>query len=851
MTTKVFRVLGSLFGLLLFAGALWVLYHELRAYHLHDLLRPLHDLPAQRLFIALALTVLNYLLMTSYDALALQYVRHPLSYGKIALASFVGYAFSNSMGFGMIAGGSVRYRLYSKWGLSALEITKVVVFSSLTFWLGFIALGGGVFLFEPVGLPRPLPLPFTSVRPLGVLFLVILLAYLTAGVLVKNPVRIRDWEVSPPSSGLVITQLGVAIGDWALAGAILYTLLPAAHDLSYIRFLGIFLVAQTAGLVSQVPGGLGVFETVVVVLLSPPTNPSKVFAALLAYRGIYYLLPLGVAAAMLGAREILQTRDKVLHLAHLSARWGSELVPSVLTFATFVAGTILLFSGATPEIAWRVAWLRTFLPLPLLEVSHFLGSIAGMTLLLLARGLQRRLDAAFLMSAVLLGLGIFVSLLKGLDYEEALALSVVLASLLLCRGHFYRKTSLFRQRFSPTWMLAIALVLLSTFWLGLFSYKHVEYSKEFWWHFTFFGNAPRSLRAMVGVVATALFFGVARLLQPAPAKYALPSLQDLDRISPFVERSKPTYAHLAMLGDKALLMSEQGNAFIMYRVEGRSWVAMGDPVGAQEEWPDLLWQFRELCDIHDGWTIFYEVGPRNLPLYLDFGLSLLKLGEEGRVSLYDFGLDGRARKSLRNTCNRLEQEGCTFAVMPRETVPSLLPELRNVSDAWLAEKKTREKGFSLGFFDANYLRRCPVAVVRRSEGIAAFANLWPGGEQEELSVDLMRHVPDCPRGVMDYLFVQLILWGKAEGYRWFNLGMAPLSGLEDHELAPLWSRFGAFLFRHGEHFYNFQGLRQYKEKFDPVWEPRYLAAPAGIALPRILANVSSLVSRGLKGSIAR
>ena len=135
--------------------------------------------------------------------------------------------------------------------------------------------------------------------------------------------------------------------------------------------------------------------------------------------------------------------------------------------------------------------------------------------------------------------------------------------------------------------------------------------------------------------------------------------------------------------------------------------------------------------------------------------------------------------------------------------------------------------------------------------IVAFANLWLSADKEELSPDLMRFLPDAPESVMEYLFLQLMLWGKQEGYHWFNLGMAPLSGLEDHALAPLWNRLGAFMFRHGEHFYNFQGLRRYKDKFDPEWEPRYLASPGGLALPRILTNIAALISGGLKGVVTK
>jgi phosphatidylglycerol lysyltransferase len=188
---------------------------------------------------------------------------------------------------------------------------------------------------------------------------------------------------------------------------------------------------------------------------------------------------------------------------------------------------------------------------------------------------------------------------------------------------------------------------------------------------------------------------------------------------------------------------------------------------------------------------------------------------------------------------------------PAADVPPLLPELRAVSDAWLAEKHTRDKGFSLGRFDDQYLVQFPLATVRQAGQLIAFANLWIGADKAELAPDLMRYLPDAPPSIMEYLLLRLMGWGKPEGYQWFNLGMAPLSGLEDHTLAPLWNRLGALVFRHGEHFYNFQGLRQYKEKFDPMWEPKYLAAPGGLALPRILTNLATRISGGLSGVISK
>jgi len=249
--------------------------------------------------------------------------------------------------------------------------------------------------------------------------------------------------------------------------------------------------------------------------------------------------------------------------------------------------------------------------------------------------------------------------------------------------------------------------------------------------------------------------------------------------------------------------------------------------------------------------VFYGVSSEHLALYAEQGLGLYKLGEEARVPLQGWTLEGPDRRRLRTIVRQLERLGCRFEVLAPEEARSLLAELRQVSDAWLAHKRTREKGFSLGRFDERYLAHFPVAVVRQEGSVIAFANLWSAGDRRELSVDLMRYRPDAVPGLMDYLFAQIMSWGAREGYRWFNLGMAPLSGFQIDASATGWSRLAALVFEHGEPFYNFRGLRSYKEKFRPEWRPRFLASAGGLALPGDVASITALVSGGLDGVLRR
>jgi len=700
-------------------------------------------------------------------------------------------------------------------------------------------------------IPAAIHLPMASLHAVGIVMLAVVSAYVVITTIKKSPIKLREWEIPLPSPRLFVSQLIIAALDWMLASLVLFVLLAPGTAMSYPEFVAVYLLAQLSGLVSQVPGGLGVFETVIVLMLSARLPANQIFAALLAYRVLYYWLPLGAAALLLGLQEILQKRERLGVFGRLFERWVSPMVPQVFAFAAFIGGAILLFSGTTPVLEQRMVFLKKLFPLPFVEISHFIGSIAGMGLLLLGRGLQRRLDAAFHVTIGLLIAGIVASMAKGFDYEEAMILLLILVSIWPTRRHFYRKASLFSQRFNAGWIVAIFIILGGSLWLGFYSYRHLEYADSLWWRFAFGGDASRFLRATVGVVVLGLFFAAARLLRPSPPQPAESVRQGLEKAYPIVRDSVEVSANLALLGDKRFLFSPQGDAFIMYAVEGRSWIAMSDPVGPDSRWPDLIWKFRELSDRYNGRTVFYEVGHEHLNLYLDLGLSLLKLGEEARVPLTTFSLEGAARKGLRYAKRKLEKEGCRFEVMQPELVADHIDAFKNISDAWLTEKGAREKGFSLGLFQPDYIQRCPVAVVIRNERIEAFANLWAGAQQEELSLDLMRYLPEAPDGVMEYLFICLMLWGKAQGYHWFNLGMAPLSGLDNRALAPLWNRLGAFVFRYGEHFYNFQGLRQYKEKFDPEWRPKYLALPGGLALPQIFTNLGALISGGMKGVVTK
>ncbi|QLE51154.1 UPF0104 family protein [Nostoc sp. C057] len=301
---------STLFGLSLLVLSLWAIANELHEYNYRDILNSLAAIPKSRLSWAVWLTVLGYLVMIGYDILGFSYINRSLNWNKIALTSFISSAFSNTIGFALLTGSAIRYRFYATWGVPAVAIAQVIAFANFTFWLGMFAVAGCLFLINPLKIPTQLHLPFATVRPIGVIFLLLVASYLLGSLFIKQPLIIRGQEFRFPDFKISLIQIAISGLDWILAAAILYAVLPTNISLSYLDFLGIYLLAMFAGVVSNVPGGLGVFETIILLILSSQVSAAAILGSMLAYRGVYYFLPLLVASALLGIYEIrFRTRN--------------------------------------------------------------------------------------------------------------------------------------------------------------------------------------------------------------------------------------------------------------------------------------------------------------------------------------------------------------------------------------------------------------------------------------------------------------------------------------------------------------------------------------------------------------
>lgn len=355
----------------------------------------------------------------------------------------------------------------------------------------------------------------------------------------------------------------------------------------------------------------------------------------------------------------------------------------------------------------------------------------------------------------------------------------------------------------------------------------------------------------IAVLTTVGGLGWLRLGKRSAASLPATLPDDTTSVHTVLLESSRASANLALLGDKCLLWSDDGRAFLMYQVSGDSWVACGDPLGPPGHQEELVRSFQDRARRHYGRPLFYQVGEELLSLYIDIGLAVTKVGEEARVRLSRFSLHDSQNADLYQTVSQVKEHGFEFDVVPQDEVQWIAADLAQVSRRWIAEKYAVEKRFSVGSFSERYIKNFDCAVVRIDGTIVAFANIWPAPAGKELAIDLLRYSQMAPNGIMDFLFAELMAWGREKGYAWFNLGMAPLAASEYRPLNTLRQKLDNVICNHSDNFYDLQALKNYKDKFKPVWRPRYLVSPPGLReLPHALLDTSRMISGGVAGMFA-
>ena len=548
---------------------------------------------------------------------------------------------------------------------------------------------------------------------------------------------------------------------------------------------------------------------------------------------------------------------------HLSSQLGHLLIQrdhtQLVAIATGIMGAINLLSSATPGMAERVHFLATISPLEVRQGSRLTAVLAGFALILLARSLGRRKAVAWWLTMIVLALSIISHLAKGLDYEEATLALLLAIGLWLQRSHFHALSDppSFRQG-----IRVLITALLFTLTYGIIGFYLLD--QHFHVHYAF-AEAVRQTAVMFTqfydpqiqpITGFGRYFvasiyiigagtgGYALLMLLRPVLIHRPaSASDRQRATQIVQaHGRTVLARFALFADKVYFFSP-GGSVIAYVAKGHVAVALGDPIGPPADAAAAITAFTAFCARNDWQAAFYQTLPDYLDHYHATGFAALCIGHEGIVDLATFTLSKGDNKSLRTTTNRFTRLGYQAIVHEPRLTPTLLGELRAISDEWLTMMHSREQRFSVGWFDDEYVGNTQVMALHTPEGaISAFVNFVPAYQQNELGADLMRRRQEIEPSSMEFLFVAFLQWAKAQGYASFNLGLSALSGVGENVTDPAIEQALHYIYTHINQFYNFQGLHTFKEKFHPTWSPRYLVYPGAGDLVRVLWVLQSATS---------
>jgi phosphatidylglycerol lysyltransferase len=624
----------ALLGLLLLFGAIYVVQREFHHLKVEDIARALQAIPFAALARAAAWTVLSYGILTLYDRLGTIYAGRPVSYRKVAFASFCAYALSHNLGFAAVSGAAVRYRLYAHWGLTPLQIGKVIAFCSLTFGLGGMVLGGAILFAEPTSVPFfGERLPHAVMYAIGAGLWGIDIVYV---VIARTLGRIRLFghDVQLPGLRMAILQVLLATVDVAVTAAIFYSLLPTGHGLNYLRFLGVYVASYTAGLLTNLPGGLGVFDTAMLLGLEPYLEAPQIVGAILVFRLYYYVIPLFLAGSLFATNEILLRSRALLRRPAARGevglakpgliRWSEpDFAVAAGAGAVALCGVLLLSLGVL-EARPDFSWIDPDLAEVAVQAGEFVPSLIGAALVVLAIALSQRVNLAWGSTIVLLLLAATFTVAQG----EPMWIPgvLVLATMLIApyRGAFYRHTRLLSGPLQPATAVPLIALVVCVLVLAAFE-RHVRWlANNSWWEVVLSRDVPNSLRASVALTVLLALGAMWRLLRPRRVTW-----------QPWNADARLRYAALGGVPPAradGIVWGEAGRAGVPFRRLGRVLLALGDPVGTDSDRISAVWRLRDLAQQEGRNPAVWWARASLLRVYADLGLSALLLGPDGLPS---------------------------------------------------------------------------------------------------------------------------------------------------------------------------------------------------------------------------
>ncbi|WP_251032776.1 bifunctional lysylphosphatidylglycerol flippase/synthetase MprF [Bacillus sp. ISL-7] len=833
---KILKIAKFIFPLLLLIFAIIEIKKFTQNLNMQLLKDELNHLNIGLLLLIIAITFVAVLPMLLYDVILVRILKLKVPIRDLLEQSFIANSFSNLIGFGGLIGGMLRTYFFHKLEQDKRRLLGVIASVSLFYLTGVSVLSWIVIIKH-----RNFPL-FVDTRWLYFAVLGVGL-YLPLFIII-HMIKSNKGSQSLLSKNITLKLILVSIIEWlAVFFAILILCRILGISITADSLFPVYIVAACAGIISMIPGGLGSFDLVFIWGMQELFIPEeKVLVLLLFYRIGYYFLPF-LLSLVFFVKLYWEKWNQTWNDLPKAVIQGFSHV--LLTMLVFLSGLILLLSASIPGIMSRLKVAQELLSFPIINVSHQLSVAAGFLLLGLSRGIEYSVKRAYELTMFALILAALFSIFKGIDYEEAIFLIIVALLLKMSKGQFYRES------YVLTWgktIFDITIILMITAMYLLIGYANLPISKI---------EIPSKLlpyvivdyrdlftSAVIGLVIALLILMFGYLIS-LPKKWSLERSNGRDKeiIAHLTKYHGKVLSHLIFLHDKLIFWNSKKNVLLSYQQYADKLVILGDPIGEKNELSNAIEEFQEIADLHGFTPVFYQVSDDMLPYLHGHGFAFFKLGEEAFVDLKNFSLSGNKMKGLRTLRNKFARANYSFEVVGPPFSPGLVEELREISNEWLLGRT--EKGFSLGFFDEEYLNKAPIAILKdeNMQTLGFMSIMYVYDDYQTISVDLMRFRPKVSSGTVDYLFLCLFDWAKEQGYGRFNMGMAPLANVGLSRFSFLGEKIAAQIFLHGHFIYHFQGLRKFKQKYTNIWEPKYLAYRRKSSLPLIMAQITLLISK--------
>lgn len=784
-------------------------------------------LTISNLSIIIVLGIISYIPLSFYDFILKNRAEIEISNKKLYKLSWIASSIASVAGFGGTSAIAIKSNLYKDYtkdkGLLLKEISRIVALNLTGFSMVCL-------VYTLINIKNLKLFKLSNI----IMYLIALYLPFMICFLIYKKLKSKDKDKTYIKDSLKIMSLSIL--EWITTIILIYSIIYLLGDkIPFLKFFPIFVLSISLGVIGMTPGGIGTFDLTMVVGLKSFGIPSeKALLALFLYRISYYIIPLIIGIILL-INELWYKMNNELKNIVLSMI--SKVSYILLTFVIFLAGILVLFMDSYPIVKVYQSGISNGSFEIVRDIYHIsLGILSGFLLITIFMLLIYKSKDVFKLSIFMLAVWGIMTLFYDVNIFSSEMLIIAAILLYLSRNEFYRESFVIKPRF----------ITLSIFILVLFeiAYIYVCYN-------ALKSSAQIEVKPMIYILAgittinlilsisTVFILNFKNKFNQLP-KNKLESCKDLvDKI--LDEFGGNGYAHYVYLRDKYIYINKDNDVFFQYQVKSNKIYVLGSPIGNPDNIFNAMEEFYSVAD-NFGYTVVYlSVSQDVIPYLHAMGYQFFNLGEDANVNLETFTLEGRKMKSVRNALSRVEKSGYTFEIVKPPFTDELFEQLQSVSDEWLAGKK--ELGFSIGSFDREYLKDYPIAIIRNEENeIKGFANVMPMYDNNEtLSIDLMRFSNDVCNGIMDFIFVNMFLYGKEMGYSKFNMGLSPLSNVGTSKYSFLDERIGQQIFLKGHKFYSFEGLKKFKEKYCELWSPRYLAYRKGNSLISIMIGMILLM----------